>query len=54
MILNNLRKSIFHLQQALREKEYKNDPDLLKALNQLAKKELRDVNDPNNYNTTEI
>ena len=54
MILTNLRRSIHYLQQALREKEHKNDPDLLKALNLLAKKELRDVNDPNNYNTTDV
>jgi len=47
--------SVFYLQQALREKDHKNDPDLLKALDIIAKKELdRDVNDPDNYNTTEI
>lgn len=47
--------SIFYLQQALREKEYRNDPDLLKALDIIAKKELnRDINDPDSYNTTDI
>ena len=54
--LSNLRKSIHYLQQAIREKDLRNDRDLLKALDIMAKKETEnvDVNDPNHYNTTEI
>jgi len=59
--LSNLRKSIHYLQQAIRN-EYKEDKDLLKALDILAKRELKSsreewdnkVGDINNYNTTEI
>lgn len=36
--LTNLRKSIFYLQQALREEEYKEDKELLSALDTLANK----------------
>jgi len=55
MALSNLRKSIFYLQQAIRETGDK-DRDLLEALNIMAKVEMKnnDVNDPNHYNTTEI
>ena len=52
MGLSNLRKSIFHLQQAIRENK---DSELLKALDILTKVEMKkDVDDPNKYNTTEI
>ena len=56
MALSNLRKSIFYLQQAIRETDDK-DRDLLEALNIMAKVEMNknnDVNDPNHYNTTDI
>ena len=56
MALSNLRKSIFYLQQAIRETDDK-DRELLEALNILAKKEMNhnnDVNDPKHYNTTDI
>lgn len=56
MGLSNLRKSIFYLQQAIREEGHKNDRDLLKALNIMSDIEIRstDINDPNYYNTTEM
>jgi len=56
MALSNLRKSIFFLQQAIREEGIKNDRDLLDALGIMVKVENKntDVNDPNHYNTTGI
>ena len=56
MSLSNLRKSIFFLQQAIREEGIKNDKDLLQALDIMTKVEMKnaDVNDPNHYNTMEI
>ena len=51
MVLSNLRKSIFYLQQAIRT-DFKNDKELLKALDILAKKELN--NNKPNYNTNEL
>jgi len=53
--LSNLRKSIHYLQQAIRN-EYKNDKELLTALDIMAKKEMKnvDVNDPEHYNLTGI
>jgi hypothetical protein len=55
MALSNLRKSIFHLQQAIRE-DKKNKRELLSALDIMAKVEMKnsDVNDPEHYNTTDI
>jgi hypothetical protein len=54
--ISNLRKSIHYLQQAIREEELRNDKDLLKALDIMAKKEIgrRDINDPKTYNTDEL
>lgn len=43
-VISNLRKSIFYLQQAIRN-DYKDDIELLKALDILVKKELGDDND---------
>ena len=56
MALSNLRKSIFFLQQAIREEGTKNNRDLLDALGLMVKVENKnsDVNDPNHYNTTGI
>ena len=56
MALSNLRKSIFYLQQAIREDRTRNDSDLLDALNSMVKVEKKntDFNDPKHYNTTEI
>lgn len=55
MALTNLRKSIFYLQQAIRERGDK-DRDLLDALGLMSKVETKnaDVNDPDHYNTTDI
>ena len=54
--ISNLRKSIHYLQQAIREEELRNDKDLLKALDIVAKKEIgrHDVNDPERYNRDEL
>ena len=53
MALSNLRKSIFYLQQAIRET--KDNGELLKALDVLTKVEMhKDIDDTNKYNTTEI
>ena len=54
--ISNLRKSIHYLQQAIREEELRNDKDLLKALDIMAKKEIgrHDVNDPERYNRDEL
>jgi hypothetical protein len=56
MALSNLRKSIFYLQQAIREEGTRNDKNLLDALGTMVKVENKnnDVNDPKHYNTTEI
>ena len=56
MALTNLRKSIFYLQQAIREEGHEKDKDLLKALNIMSDIEIRnnDINDPEHYNTTGI
>ena len=55
MALSNLRKSIFYLQQAMRERS-DDGKELLQALNILVKVEKKnnDINDPKHYNTTEI
>ncbi len=47
MALSNLRKSIFYLQQALRH-DYEDDADLLKALNIMSKRTLKNIEE--NYN----
>ena len=56
MALSNLRKSIFYLQQAIREEGIKNDRNLLDALDIMVKVEKKnvDINDPNHYNRTGI
>ena len=40
MALSNLRKSIFYLQQALREPDLEDDKELLEALKIMANKEI--------------
>jgi len=61
MVISNLRKSIFYLQQAIRN-DHENDIELHKALDILVKKELNlnedccqdNINNHQNYNTDEL